>query len=358
MITTLSRLFAREARVPGRGRSCGSWFVGSGSHSGRPLHRLRRSALGWIAALLPIAAAGQPNFEQSIVRLHSRLPDEARSAQTLGTQRVGSGVVLGPRLVLTIGYLVLEADEVEVMTASGRRIPASVAGFDHATGFGLVRPAVALDAPALELGDSDGVQEQQSVLTQGQGEAFATELTVVSRDPFAGNWEYLLERPILTVPAVNNWSGSALIDHDGRLVGIGSLVVHHASDDPSAIPGNLFVPVNLLKPILTELIEHGRRAPPVQPWLGLSTQRVRNRLVVQGVVPNGPAQLAGIQRGDIVLAVEDQSVSDQAAFYRQLWSLGPAGTLVHLRILHEGEPREVTVRSMDRSDSLHRPRGI
>ena len=297
-------------------------------------------------------------LEAAVVRIDARAIDGAASAEGLGRRRLGSGVIIAPQLVLTIGYLLLETEDVNVTTASGRRIPASVAGYDHATGFGLLRSALPLDGAPLRLGDSDGIREAQTLLTMGHGEPGATRLLVLSRKPFAGSWEYLVEQPIYTFPPVDNWSGSALATEDGELVGIGSLIVRDAATDRAGVPGNLFVPVNLLKPILADLIEAGRRRGPVQPWLGLAAEEVRGRLTVLRVTRDGPAALAGIERGDVLLGVGADPVSDLADFYRRLWRLGPAGTEVILRVSRGGTPREVRLRSVDRTDTLARPDGI
>ena len=243
------------------------------------------------------APAPDTRYVSSVVKVDTRAVDGAASTATLGARRSGSGVIIDERLVLTIGYLLLETDAVEVTTASGRKLPGSVAGYDHATGFGLVRTVLPLDGQRLELGDSDRIAERQKVLTVGQGEREATELLVVSRKPFAGSWEYLIERPIYTFPPVNNWSGAALINEDGRLVGIGSLIVNDASGERQGVPGNLFVPVNLLKPILGELLADGRRRSQVPPWLGMSTEPVRGNLMVTRVSRGGPAEQAGVPLG-------------------------------------------------------------
>jgi S1-C subfamily serine protease len=280
----------------------------------------------------------------AVVRVEAIAIADAPSAASLGPRRSGSGVVIGERLVLTIGYLLLETETVEVTTAQGRRVPATVAGYDHASGFGLVRTALPLGLPALELGDSDRVTERDTVLTVGQGEREATELVI--------------ESPIFTFPPVNNWSGAALIAGDGRLVGIGSLVVNDAGEDRRGLPGNLFVPVNLLKPILADLLAKGRRSAPVQPWLGMSTEFVRGNLMVVRVSRGSPAERAGVDPGDIVLSVGGQRVAGQADFYRRLWGLGPAGTEVTLRLLKGGEVRDLPVRSVDRAETLARPAGV
>ena len=238
----------------------------------------------------PAETAKRREHVASVVKVEARALDGATSASSLGARRTGSGVIIDERVVLTIGYLLLEVETVEVTTASGRKVPGTVAGYDHTSGFGLVRTALPMDGKRIELGDSDRVVERQKVLTVGQGEDEATELLVLSRKPFAGSWEYLLERPIFTFPPVNNWSGAALIGEDGRLVGIGSLIVNDAAGDRQGVPGNLFVPVNLLKPILGDLLANGRRSSPVQPWLGVTTEVVRGNLMVVRVSKSGPAE--------------------------------------------------------------------
>jgi serine protease Do len=297
-------------------------------------------------------------FNTSIVRLDAKVPTDATSAQSLGPDRVGTGIMIDERTVLTIGYLTLEADAVLVTTASGKRIPASVAGYDHATGFGLVRTVLPLDGKPMALGDSDGVREKQRVLTLGHGEPEATEIFVLSRKTFSAGWEYLIERPIFTFPPVNNWSGAALISDEGRLLGVGSLIVNDASGGQQGIPGNLWVPVNLLKPILADLLAKGRRSDGVNPWLGMTTENVRGNLMVVRVARDGPAEAAGVSPGDIVVGVAGEKVADQAEFYRKVWKVGPAGAAIPIKVLKQGDVRDLMVKSIDRSDFLRKATGI
>ena len=297
-------------------------------------------------------------FNSSVVRIDTRVPEDATSARSLGTSRVGTGIILDDKTILTIGYLTVEADSVMVTTASGKRIPAAVAAYDHATGFGLVRAVVPLDGTPMPLGDSDRIIERQRVLTLGQGEPEATELLVVSRKVFTGGWEYLIERPIYTFPPVNNWSGAALISDEGKLIGVGSLIVDDAASAQRSVPGNLWVPVNLLKPIMAELLAKGRRSEDIHPWLGITTETVRGYLMVVRVAPRGPAEEAGVAPGDIVVGVAGEKVADQAEFYRKLWKTGPAGTPIPLRLFKNGDVREVTVKSIDRADFLRKATGI
>lgn len=313
---------------------------------------------GTAGGAAPLDPARAAKVLSAVVRIDARVPRDAVSAPTLGSARSGSGVFIRSQLVLTIGYLLLEADEVMVTTSSGRRIPGSVAGYDHETGFGLIRTALPHDGDVLALGDSDRLAERQRVLTIGQGEKDPTELFIVSRRLFTGGWEYLLDRPFYTFPPVNNWSGSALLSEEGQLVGVGSLVVNDAAEFQRGVPGNLFVPINLLKPILEDLVARGRRAGAGQPWLGMSTEMVRSNLIVSRVTPGSPADQAGLEAGDVVIGVGSGRVLDQADFYRQVWKLGPAGVEVPVRLIRSGEVRTFMLKSIDRMDFIRKPRGI
>jgi serine protease Do len=329
-------------------------------------------AAGMLLAPTPGVAQGAPlpgqqraapnpelqRFNNNVVRLDVRATLDATTAQSLGPERTGTGVVLDDRTVLTIGYLTLEAESVMVTTASGRRIPASVAGYDHATGFGVVRTVLPMDATPVPLGDSDRVKERERVLTLGHGESEATEIVVLSRKTFAAGWEYLIETPIFTFPPVNNWSGAALYATDGSLIGIGSLIVTDAATGQAGVPGNLYVPVNLVKPILSDLLEKGRRSGDAPPWLGITTESIRGNLIVTRVSPNGPAESAGVTPGDIVLGVGQDNVRDQAEFYRKIKDIGPAGVIVPLKVLKGGDVRQLAVKSIDRADMLKRATGI
>lgn len=308
----------------------------------------------------PLELGDLSRFNTSIVRLDTKVPDDATSIQTLGADRVGTGIILDDRTVLTIGYVTLEADAVMVTTASGKRIPASVAGYDHKTGFGLVRTVLPVDGRPMALGDSDRVREKQRVLTLGHGEPEATEIFVLSRKTFTAGWEYLLETAIFTFPPVNNWSGAALISvEDGSLIGVGSLIVDDAAAaGQQGIPGNLWVPVNLVKPIMADLLARGRRAEGANPWLGMTTESVRGNLMVVRVTRNGPAESAGITPGDIVVGVAGEKVTGQAEFYRKVWKVGPAGATIPLKLLQDGDVRDLSVRSIDRADFLKKAPGI
>ncbi len=288
----------------------------------------------------------------AIVRIKTRILPNARSAEALGTLREGNGVLIRDNLVLTIGYLVIEADAIEVLSGEGRVVPATLAGYDHASGFGLLRLVAPIEARPLPLGDATALAERDPVMVAAYGGREGVSLAyVVSRRPFSGSWEYLLESAIFTYPPVMNWSGAALIGPKGDLLGIGSLVVADAMSPGTRSPGNMFVPVDLLKPILDDLVNKGH-AGPIRPWLGMSTEEVRGRLFVSRVSPDGPAARAGLQRGDILVGVGGAEVSSLADFYRKVWAKGEAGVEIQLRVLQGTQIRDIGVHTIDRADYL------
>lgn len=288
----------------------------------------------------------------AIVRIKTRILPNARSAEALGTLREGNGVLIRDNLVLTIGYLVIEADAIEVLSGEGRVVPATLAGYDHASGFGLLRLVAPIQAKPLPLGDARALAERDPVMVAAYGGREGVSLAyVVSRRPFSGSWEYLLESAIFTYPPVMNWSGAALIGPKGDLLGIGSLVVADAMSPGTRSPGNMFVPVDLLKPILDDLVNKGH-AGPIRPWLGMSTEEVRGRLFVSRVSPDGPAARAGLQRGDILIGVGGAEVSSLADFYRKVWAKGEAGVEIQLKVLQGTQIRDLGVHTIDRADYL------
>ncbi len=304
------------------------------------------------------SAESKTFLNDTVVRIETKAIDDAESSKSLGERRSGTGVLLDRSTVLTIGYLLLEVDEVFVASPSGKRIPASVAGYDPVSGFGVVRTAVPLDGRPLELGDSDAVGEKERVLTLGHGEPEATELLVVSRKSFTGSWEYQVDSGIFTFPPVNNWSGAILVDRAGKLVGIGALIVPDAATAQRNVPGTLYVPTTLLTPILAALLAPGRRGGPAPPWLGVTTEMVQGNLMVSKVTRDGPAERAGLAAGDISVAEDGEKIASQADFYRIVWKKGPAGVTVPLRVLKSGDVREVAIKTVDRMDSLRKPTGI
>jgi serine protease Do len=309
----------------------------------------------WRAANLP--PSGVPierDLAAAIVKLGVRVPRTARSADTLGTEREGTGVVIDSAgLILTIGYLLIEAESILVVAHDGRVLPASIAGFDQATGFGLIRTTQPLGAVPLEFGDPAAAYELSSAVVAAHPAAGGlSNACIVARRAFTGWWEYALERAIFTAPARDNHSGAALINPQGQLIGIGSLWVGDAVEAGAAFPGNMFVPVDMLLPILDDLKTRGRRVGAARPWLGVYTEEVRGHVLVTKVLKDSPAARGGVRRGDVILAVSGQAFGSQSEFYRTLWSSGAAGDKVTLQIWRDKSVHEINVYSMDRMDYL------
>ena len=297
----------------------------------------------------PPAAQGQDLTVDalSVVKVRSKAVANARSNRTLGAARQGTGVVIDSEgLVLTIGYLITEAETVELSTADGRSFPATVIGYDNATGFGLLKALRPLPVKPVQFGQSGNIGDRELVLIVGfDGVAPAY---VVSRRPFIGYWEYLLDEAIYTAPATVNWSGAALLNREGKLLGIGSLVVGDAMGTRQQVPGNMFVPIDLLKPLLGDLIATGKSSAKPRPWIGVNSQEVQGNVIVTRVSPEGPAENADIRAGDVIVGIGGQPVKGQADFYSKIWGRGEAGVSIPLEVLRAGKVETITVKSIDR----------
>ena len=291
-----------------------------------------------------------------IVALRAEIPDDAFTASILGTDRTGNGVVIREDgLVLTIGYLITEAATVWLTRHDGSVVEGHPLAYDFATGFGLVLPLGQLDLPVVKRGSAASVAEDDNVYVVGHGgRAHALKATLFAKREFAGFWEYLLETALFTTPPHPEWSGAALLDDEGKLIGIGSLLLQEKVGD-DVVDGNMFVPVDLVDPILDDLVRTGRSAEPPRPWLGMYTADRDDRLVVNGLASGGPAERAGVHAGDLVVAVGPKRVASLADLFREIWRQGPAGTEIALTLARGGAPVYVRVVSGDRNDYLRKP---
>jgi S1-C subfamily serine protease len=294
----------------------------------------------------------------AIVGLRALVPSDAFTAETLGTERAGHGAVIrGDGLILTIGYLITEAEQVWLSLSDGRVVSGHVLGYDQETGFGLVQALARLDVPALPLGRSAAVELGERVIMAGAGgRRAAVAAHVVSREEFAGYWEYLIQDAFLTAPAHPNWGGTAMIGEDGALLGIGSLQLQQARGGSVAENLNMVVPIDLVKPIFDDLVSYGRPNRPARPWLGIYATEMEGRIVLLGLAQGGPADQAGLQTGDIILAVAGRGIGSLPDLFRAIWRLGHAGVPVPLRIHRDGRVVEIEIRSTDRSRLLKAPR--
>ena len=293
----------------------------------------------------------------AVLGLRATVPQDAFTAGTLGTERAGSGVLIrGDGLVLTIGYLVTEAETIWLTSEGGGAVPGHVLAYDQESGFGLVQALGRLNMPPIELGTGQrvGAGDRAIIAAEG-GRRHAIAVRVVARQEFAGYWEYLLDHAIFTAPAHPFWGGAALINADGRLIGIGSLHVQNANGRELRRDVNMVVPIELLPPILDDMLTYGRPNRPARPWLGLLAQEVEDAIVVAGLTENGPAAKSGLRPGDRIVAVRDDSISSLASLWRTVWAGGPAGSEVVLQVVRDNETLTVRILSADRRRLLKTP---
>ena len=275
---------------------------------------------------------------KSIVSIQSSIPPDAYTAQTLGEQRSGSGVVIRDNgLVLTIGYLITEAETVWMESASGQVVPAHALAFDQESGFGLVQALDRFDCPALELGRSGDAHVGDPVIVAAGGGTKALHASIVGKKEFAGYWEYFLDEALFTAPAHPFWGGAGAISSDGRLIGIGSLHVEELTSTGGPRDINMIVPIDLLPPILDDLLAYGRVNKPARPWLGIYSAESDGAVVVAAVAERGPAEVAGARRGDLLASVRGKEIADLGDFYRKVWSCGHAGVEVPIEVVREGK---------------------
>lgn len=294
---------------------------------------------------------------QSIVALRATVPDDAFTANLLGTERAGSAVHIRPGLFLTIGYLITEAEAVWLTAGNGHAVAGHALAYDQDTGFGLVQALGRLDVPVMELGDSDKARVGEPVIfAAAGGRRQCVAARVAGRQEFAGYWEYLLDDAIFTSPSHPFWGGAGLIGQDGKLLGIGSLVLQQGPDHAKRQDMNMVVPVQLLRPILDDLLSYGRVNRPARPWLGLYAMEDDETLVVGALADNGPADQAGVRTGDRILSVNGADVPDLAGLWRAVWASGPAGAAVQVRLGRGNRTAAVTVTSTDRASILKSPR--
>ncbi len=298
-------------------------------------------------------AAGSPEaIMESVVLLKAKSLPNARSNATLGPSREGSGIVIDAKgHVLTIGYLVIEAESIELTTSENKTVPATMVGYDHATGFGVLRATQPLGVKPIDIGSAASLNAQEPVIILPHGGRQSASIArVMSKRPFAGSWEYQLDQAIFVSPPTEAWAGAALINRELKLVGVGSLLVRDSGGDGSAAAGNMFVPIDVLKPILADLISKGKRDGPTRPWLGLATEEFHGRLLVTRVSPESPADKAGLKPGDLVIGVGNAPVKNHSELYSKMWGVGAAGVDVPLTVMQGVDMRDIKVKSIDRAE--------
>ncbi|MDP6428103.1 MAG: S1C family serine protease [Rhodospirillales bacterium] len=298
------------------------------------------------------------NALASVLRLGSEVPEEAFSARTLGTERQGNGIKIDDdNFILTIGYLVVDASRIVLNGRGGQEAEAELVGYSHETGLAVIHALQPLDLPSLPIGGADDLKEKEAIIIAPYGGAqHSISGAVASRREFAGSWEYMLDRAIFTTPIHPNWSGAALIRGDGKLAGVGSLWVNDAEKGKKDSQGNMFVPIDLLKPIYEDLITVGRARGPMRPWIGMYTAEAMGRLFVSGIIPDGPSEMAGVEAGDLITGINDQAVTSLVDMYGKLWASGEAGVEVLINLRRDGEDIDIAVKSESRYTFMDRRR--
>ncbi|NKB56661.1 MAG: PDZ domain-containing protein [Alphaproteobacteria bacterium] len=293
----------------------------------------------------------------AVVSIRTQIPEDAMTARMLGTERAGHGVVIRESgLIATIGYLVTEAESIWIVDGTGKATAGHTVAYDQETGYGLIQALGRLELPALEMGSAADLSEGEAVVLAGSGgRSNAISARVQAKREFAGYWEYLLDEAIFTAPPHPTWGGAGLIGHDGTLRGIGSLFVQQVVSGGDAVDGNMIVPIDILQPILDELLTYGKTQKPPRPWLGMMTTEMDDALVVAGLVEGGPAERADVRVGDFVIGVGGEPVDELAYMFRRIWATGEAGVGIPLTLSRDGEMLDLTVKSVNRADLLKSP---
>ena len=323
------------------------------SSRNRPRVALCAALLGVLSSS-PVNAADWDSVDEllaAVVGIHATVPEQARTAATLGKERVGSGVLIDSNgLIVTIGYLILEAERVEIMLPGDELVPVKVLAYDYETGFGLLRAPADVNIRPMELGSSTGLTPGEKMLIASHGGSQTVRPVIFAGErEFAGSWEYLLEDALFTVPPYPRFGGAALIAPSGKLIGIGSLSVGDAIDDGELmVPGNMFLPVDRLKSVLGDLLSDGRSSGPRKPWLGIYSEEVEGGLIVQRVADDGPAMAAGIEPGDLITAAGGNAVASLADFYRKVWAQGEPGDMISITVIKGSDVHDLAIRSADR----------
>jgi serine protease Do len=301
-------------------------------------------------------------FEQiykSIVEIKSYVPENARTAKSLGIERLGTGVVIDKKHILTIGYIVVEAEKIDIRLPDGKTVPGQLVGYDHQTGFGILRTIIPTNLAPLKLGNSDKINDEDMLFVMpypSQGRASAGK--AVSRRSFTGYWEYHVEKPIYVYPMNESWAGTPVLSDRGEVLGIGSLYISDSVSPGIMSPGNLFVPINILKPVMKDLIKNGRRTENINPYMGLSADDLTGILNVARVSKKGPAEQSGIQAGDLIISVNGTPVKSMEEFYKTAWKSGGPGTKIKIKVQRDKKNIDYELKSIDRMDYFVKNKGL
>ena len=293
-----------------------------------------------------------------MVSVQSNIPIDAFTASVLGTERGGNGIVIREGgIVLTIGYLITEAESIWLTDHKGKAVPGHVLGYDQESGLGLIQALGKLDVEVVPIGKSSSLKAGDKVVLAGcGGQKNSVSAEIIAIREFAGYWEYLLDEAIFTSPAHPNWGGAGLIGSNGELLGVGSLFIQHETVGDEIVDGNMVVPIDLLEPIIDDLLNLGKPNKKPRPWLGLFCTEADGAIVVAALTENGPAHQANVEVGDILRSIADTEIDSLADLFRNIWAIGPAGVYVPLVLERDGEILDISIQSVARSDMLKSPK--
>jgi len=321
-----------------------------------PRHSLLVLCALWLGVGSSIAEPTADQFATALVSIESTINPDGRTVALLGDNRSGTGVMIDSHgLIVTVGYLLLEASEVRISFYNGVQVPATVVAIDAQSGLALVQVAEGYagelpDITPVKLGQSAlVVKDDRVIVLPANGLEAAASVRIHSAREFSAPWEYLLENALYTMPPVRNFSGAALINREAELIGIGTLALQNITDsDDGTVPGNLFIPVDLLTSRLGTMLTQSVKQvePSDRAWLGLMVDEM---LSVTRVLDASPAMEAGIQAGDIILGINDNHVVSRANLYRSLWSTVSVADDVALLVSRAGKLTPLKAKPVYRS---------
>ncbi len=283
----------------------------------------------------------------SSVDLRVEIPERHPSSRTLGSERMGSGTLVDPQgYIITVNYVVMGARTITVTLMGEKQYAGELIAQDFESGLALIK-IPAQDLPYLRPAPGDEVQTGQAtfiVASTGNTGRRVSGGYVTSLEAYDAQWEFLLEKSIRTTAFNPGFGGGALVDFQGRLMGVVAFNLNEMAKFSLAIPIEYYFQYE------QELKQHGMvRSRPQRSWLGFYPQLFAGHLVVASVVQGGPAEQNGMKEGDIILRVEDQKIQSRTELYREIWKKQP-GEKISFRLLRDEESINLAVVSGNRSE--------
>jgi S1-C subfamily serine protease len=292
------------------------------------------------------------HLTECVVNIQTTVARDHRSVPILGTERMGSGVVVDPAgLILTVNYVVMGGQTVQVSFLRGRRVRAEIVAQDFEIGLALLRiKRQGLTAATLRVeGELERGEPVVAVASTGAQERRVAGGLVTYLGEFEAHWEYLLERGIVSNAANPGFGGGGLFTLTARLAGIVSLNLNEL------IRNSLSIPVEHYREHERELLRYGRVVSrPRRAWLGVFAHVVEEGIVVAAVVPEGPGDRGGLREGDLIVSLNAEKLESRRDLYVSLWRHGPGEPLT-FEVMRDSSLRRVLVTSGDRAEFFRQP---